>query len=68
MSTLSPRAALLAGGLLLVAATGFEAHANGALSIDTGTLQGAGCFGLSTCVLNGATLTTTGGTLAKKAD
>ena len=68
MPTNSPRAALLAGAALLAVSVGFDARATGALSIDAGALQGAGCLGLSTCALNGATVTTTGGTLSKKTD
>ncbi|HET8691306.1 MAG TPA: hypothetical protein VFM30_04190 [Steroidobacteraceae bacterium] len=68
MPTTSPRAGLLASATLLAASTGFDAGATGALSIDAGALQGAGCLGLTTCVLDGATVTATGGTLAKKTD
>ncbi len=35
-------------------------------SIDTAALQAAGCFGKSACVVNGASLSATGGVLAKK--
>jgi len=60
------RAAYFSGAVLLAASAAFEARANDGLSVDADTLQSAGCFGLSTCMLDDATLTTTGGALAKK--
>ena len=64
----SPGTALLTAAVLLAAAAGLEARADGALSIDAAALTTAGCFGQTTCSLDGATITATGGPITKKVD
>ncbi|MGH8204671.1 MAG: hypothetical protein ACREST_08685 [Steroidobacteraceae bacterium] len=56
-------AAIAAAGLWGIAAT---AGAQEALSIDAAALDAEDCFGQHACQLDGATLTTTGGALARK--
>jgi hypothetical protein len=68
MQKKSPGAALVAGAVLLLAAAGFEARADDALSIDAGLLDTAGCFGQASCDLDGATITATGGPIIKKTE
>ncbi len=64
----SPGAALLAGAVLLAASAGFEARADGALTLDSDALNAGGCFGQTVCTIDGATITATGGPIAKKVD
>src|SRR5688572_14774021 len=57
------RAVIAAAGLAGVSA----AAAADTISIDPAALQAAGCFGLASCTVEGATVSSVGGTLAKKA-
>jgi hypothetical protein len=59
------RAVLAAAGLLGFMSAG-GAGAEEAIAIDAGSLTANGCFGYSSCALDGAGITTTGGVLAKK--
>lgn len=68
MPGISPSAAHIAGALLLAAAAATASRADDALSIDADALHAAGCFGQAQCTLDGATITATGGPLAKKQD
>jgi len=68
MPTIRYGAARFAGAVLLAASAVSASHADGALAIDADALQAAGCFGQTTCTLDGATVTATGGPLAKKQD
>jgi hypothetical protein len=54
--------------VLLATAVVTASRADGALSIDADALNAAGCFGQVACTLDGATITATGGPLAKKQD
>ena len=63
-----PGAALRAGALLLAAFAGFEARADDALTIDSDALNAGSCFGQTVCAISGATITATGGPIAKKVD
>lgn len=56
------RALLAAAGLMGASAAG----ATESITIDAAALDAAGCFGLATCVVDGASLRTYGGPLAKK--
>lgn len=68
MSTNSFAAARVAGAFLLATVFSSAVQADEALSIDADALHAAGCFGHTTCTLDGATVTATGGPLAKKQD
>ncbi len=56
------RAVLAAVGLAAATAAG----ATDTISIDPDSLQAAGCFGLTSCTVEGANVSSVGGTLAKK--
>ncbi len=58
-------ACLVAAGWLGLSAAG-GAAAQEAISIDVDALHAGGCFGRSACTLDGATLSTSGGSLSKK--
>ncbi len=59
------RAVLAAVGLAGASAAGATGSTN-TISIDPGALHAAGCFGLAACTVEGANLSTVGGTLSKK--
>lgn len=59
------RVVLATAGLMLAFGAG-ATRPEDAISVDPTSLQAAGCFGLSACTVNGADVSTVGGTIAKK--